>query len=225
MPPATAMWLSLIRIASSSPKRWLKPPPQRTAYFSSARSPGVVLRVQQMRVLSAGLADVGVGGGGDAGQVLHEIERHALARQNGASVAIDVHQHGFGVDRGAIAHRGHDLDLGRKLAEASGGERQPRDGAGLPRHHDGAAWRAGWDGGDRRDVAGAAEILGQRPRDRVLDLQRRDKAAGIEQGLFDQGFRRPCQHGCTPRTSYRSCARLRGGPSRQSADRPRLPLS
>jgi len=28
----------------------LKPPPQRTAYFSSARSPGVVLRVQQMRV-------------------------------------------------------------------------------------------------------------------------------------------------------------------------------
>src|SRR5437588_763903 len=50
MPPATAMWLSLIRIASSSPKRWLKPPPQRTAYFSSARSPGVVLRVQQMRV-------------------------------------------------------------------------------------------------------------------------------------------------------------------------------
>ena len=32
-------------IASSSPKRWLKPPPQRTAYFSSARRPGVVLRV------------------------------------------------------------------------------------------------------------------------------------------------------------------------------------
>ncbi len=51
MPPATAMWLSLIRIASSSPKRWLKPPPQRTAYFSSARSPGVVFRVQQIRAL------------------------------------------------------------------------------------------------------------------------------------------------------------------------------
>jgi hypothetical protein len=50
MPPATAMWLSLIRMASSRPKRWLKPPPQRTAYFSKARRPGVVLRVQQMRV-------------------------------------------------------------------------------------------------------------------------------------------------------------------------------
>ena len=44
------MWLSLISMASSRPKRWLKPPPQRTAYFSSARRPGVVLRVQQMRV-------------------------------------------------------------------------------------------------------------------------------------------------------------------------------
>ena len=63
--------------------------------------------------------------------MLQEIERHALARQHGAGVAIDVHQHGLGVDRGAIAHRGHDLDLGRKLAEAGGGERQARDGAGL----------------------------------------------------------------------------------------------
>ena len=56
MPPATAMWLSLIRIASSRPKRWLKPPPQRTAYFSSARRPGVVLRVQQMRALVPAIA-------------------------------------------------------------------------------------------------------------------------------------------------------------------------
>ena len=39
------MWLSLISTASSRPKRWLTPPPQRTAYFSSARRPGVVLRV------------------------------------------------------------------------------------------------------------------------------------------------------------------------------------
>src|ERR1700728_643691 len=51
MPPATAMWLSLISTASSSPKRWLKPPPQRTAYFSSARNPGAVLRVQMTRAL------------------------------------------------------------------------------------------------------------------------------------------------------------------------------
>ncbi len=40
-----ARWLSLISTASSSPPRWFQPPPQRTAYFSSRRQPGVVLRV------------------------------------------------------------------------------------------------------------------------------------------------------------------------------------
>ena len=43
----TAMWLSLMSAASPSPIRWLRPPPHRTAYFSSWRSPGVVLRVSR----------------------------------------------------------------------------------------------------------------------------------------------------------------------------------
>ena len=46
--PAAAMWLSLINAASDSDIRWLTPPPQRTAYFSSARSPGSVLRVSRI---------------------------------------------------------------------------------------------------------------------------------------------------------------------------------
>ena len=45
---ATAIWLSLMRMASSSEKRWFAPPPQRTAYFWNALSPGVVLRVSQI---------------------------------------------------------------------------------------------------------------------------------------------------------------------------------
>ena len=49
MPPAAAMWFSLIRIASYSPARWLTAPPAATAAFSSARSPGVVLRVSSTR--------------------------------------------------------------------------------------------------------------------------------------------------------------------------------
>ena len=40
------MWLSLMSTASNRPKRWLAPPPARTAYFSKARRPGVVFRVQ-----------------------------------------------------------------------------------------------------------------------------------------------------------------------------------
>ena len=50
MPPATATWLSLISTQSASEARWLRPPPQRTAYFSSSRSPGVVLRVSHTTV-------------------------------------------------------------------------------------------------------------------------------------------------------------------------------
>ena len=48
MPPARAMWFSLIRIASSRPIRWFCPPPARTAAFSSERSSGVVLRVSRI---------------------------------------------------------------------------------------------------------------------------------------------------------------------------------
>lgn len=44
-PPAAMTWLSLTSAASDSDMRWLTPPPQRTAYFSRARRPGVVLRV------------------------------------------------------------------------------------------------------------------------------------------------------------------------------------
>src|SRR6202158_5414424 len=44
-PPAASMWLSLMRIASHRPSRWLWPPPARTAARSRKRSPGVVFRV------------------------------------------------------------------------------------------------------------------------------------------------------------------------------------
>ena len=50
IPPAAAMWFSLIRIASNSPTRWLLAPPAATAAFSSVLSPGVVLRVSSTTV-------------------------------------------------------------------------------------------------------------------------------------------------------------------------------
>ena len=49
-------WLSLTSTASERLPRWLCPPPARTAAFSNARRPGVVLRVSMTRV--AGLAAV-----------------------------------------------------------------------------------------------------------------------------------------------------------------------
>ncbi len=48
MPPAAATWLSLTRAASPRLIRWFSPAAARTAYFSSARSPGRVLRVSRI---------------------------------------------------------------------------------------------------------------------------------------------------------------------------------
>ena len=46
--PAARMWLSLMRTPSQRLKRWFRPPPTLTAYFSSTRRPGVVFRVSVM---------------------------------------------------------------------------------------------------------------------------------------------------------------------------------
>ena len=47
--PPRARWLSFTRTMSCSPMRWFTPPPAATARFSSARHPGVVLRVSSTR--------------------------------------------------------------------------------------------------------------------------------------------------------------------------------
>ena len=44
-PPSAAMWLSFTSRRPKGLIRWLHPPPQRTAYFSTARKPGKVFRV------------------------------------------------------------------------------------------------------------------------------------------------------------------------------------
>ena len=81
-PPASATWFSLIRIASWRPMRWLVPPPAATAAFSSARSPGVVLRVSRIRApVPLDRLDEAGGQRGDAGEVAEEVERRALGGQ------------------------------------------------------------------------------------------------------------------------------------------------
>src|SRR5262245_29349500 len=47
--PNSSRWLSLSSTQSDRLPRWLDPPPARTAAFSSARRPGVVLRVSHTR--------------------------------------------------------------------------------------------------------------------------------------------------------------------------------
>ena len=48
-PPPSEMWLFLIRMPSERSSRWFSPPPQRTAYLSSTRRPGIGLaRVEHL---------------------------------------------------------------------------------------------------------------------------------------------------------------------------------
>ena len=87
-PPAAAMWLFLIRMASNRPMRWLVTPPAAAAIFSRRRRPGVVLRVSSTRQpVPATRFGEAARQRGDAAQPLQEVERHALAFEQRARAA------------------------------------------------------------------------------------------------------------------------------------------
>ena len=82
------MWFSLIRTASYRPARWLWAPPALTAAFSSARSPGVVLRVSSTFAgVPSSSAHRPRGRRGHPREVGQEVERRALSgeQRTGAS--------------------------------------------------------------------------------------------------------------------------------------------
>ena len=86
-PPASRTWLSLIRTRSYSPKRWFVPPPTRTAYFSSARSVGVVLRVSSIVMRPAGGVHVSRVAVAMPRHPLQQVERCPLGCQQRARPA------------------------------------------------------------------------------------------------------------------------------------------
>ena len=90
---SAARWLSLISTMSNRPKRWLRPPPQATAYFSRRRQPGVVLRVSRIcaRVPLTASTNCAVSVATPR-EALDEIQRHAFGAQQGASRAGDLQQ-------------------------------------------------------------------------------------------------------------------------------------
>ena len=73
-------------------------------------------------------------------------------------------------------------DRGIELAQRRLDQRQSGDRAGLARHDDGARARAFRHRRGRGDVAGAAEILGERAHHRGVDFERREERVGAEQG-------------------------------------------
>ena len=163
---APARWLSLTSTQSDRLPRWLRPPPARTAAFSSARRPGRAScgcpRPAPPRRAAAASTKRG-GERGDARQVAEEVERGALAGEDRAradptTVPIDRAR----LDRVAVAARPRHLD------------RRRRPGANASVAHSGAREHArpratirgrgaSWPGEQRRgEVAERGEVLGQR---------------------------------------------------------------
>ena len=168
-----ARWLSLSRMPSESEPRWLTPPPARTAAFSRARKPGVVLRVSRMRVVGAGRVDEPPGQGGDAREVAEEVEGGPLGGEDRRQRSLDPGQHLPGVDPVAVGrgppHRDGGVDGGERLGRGQPagqhawrpGHQRRRVTVALGRHQAGG------------HVAEHTEILGQGPGHDVADRRHR----------------------------------------------------
>ena len=171
------MWLSLIRIPSSSPARWLVPPPARTAYFSSARSVGVVLRVSRIVIRAAGGVDEPARQRRDPGQPLQKIERRPFGGQHRAPPC----------PRPPRRRRPARSDRRRRVLSVNAAPRDRAAGTPRPRRRGRRCTQSdlaritprprsvGVDRRLGRDVA-PAEVLGERAAD-DLAVERRDRAA------------------------------------------------
>src|SRR5271170_3833277 len=163
-PPAIAMWLSLISIASSSPKRWLAPPPDRTASFSKVRSPGVVLRVHTILALKPVIASANA----RVAVATPDIRLKRLsAVRSAASTGRDRIAAG---DAGAVGAQPLDTQFWVEQLESEERGIQAGDDPRLARHDHRLNLRMLWHDRVGRDVTGAAQILEQRrPHDRLDD--------------------------------------------------------
>ena len=123
-PPAAARWLSLTRTASWRPARWLRPPPQRTAYFSSERSSGIVLRVSRTRAPVPSTASAQARGrGGDPAEVAQQVQRGPLQRE---------HRPGRGAQGRQRSARAHPVAVGGQQGESVLGAARVRRPAPRP---------------------------------------------------------------------------------------------
>ena len=97
-----------------------------------------------------------------------------------AAVTRREGEHDAGGDTRAIAVMGADADIRRQFLKRRDRQWQSGDHARLPRHQDGVGRSCLRDGGDRGDVAGAAEILVQRALHGLVDDERRQKRFRVQ---------------------------------------------
>ena len=109
-----------------------------------------------------------------------EVERDALGAEQRAGIAGDGEQRRPGRDRVAVARMRGDADGGIELSHRRFDQRQAADHPGLARRDHGAGGGAGRHGGGRGDVAGAAEVFGERTGDGLVDDEGRQEGVGVE---------------------------------------------
>ena len=163
------MWLSLISIASLRPKRWLAPPPRRTASFSRVRSKGVVLRVHTIRAWVPAIASASARVAVATPDIRQRKSTRCARRPGPAGAAADMGDRVAAGDAGAVGAPALDMQSGINELEGEECRVEPGDHPGLTRRDD--RLDLGLLRHDRigRDVAGAPQIFQQRGADDRLD--------------------------------------------------------
>ena len=106
---------------------------------------------------------------GDAGETLHEVQRHTFRGEDGASRAVDTQQGLPAVAGISIPRvRGND-EFMVQLAECGHGEGQPCEHQRLARDQLGTHRRGLGNGGERGHIA-RPDVLGERGADGALDF-------------------------------------------------------
>ena len=156
---------------SYRPARWLTPPPSATACFSSARRPGVVLRVSSRRGGAAGGAiartTVAVSVA-TPGEPAEEVQRGPLGGQDRARRRRSTRRTGAGASRHCASGPSRSIARVRVQAAEHGlGDGEPGDHPGRLLRDRGHAARAGVDGGGDGHVP-VPHVLGERAVDQLV---------------------------------------------------------
>ena len=183
--PAASLWLSLTIATSYRPMRLLVPPPARTAYFSSTRRPGVVLRVSS---------------------TVRLVPASASAQARVCVATPDMRQSRFSAVRSAVSsgprrsgHGGQHVARGRPASpscdraskrprrhradqvEDRGGDRQPGDHAVGPGDEVAGVVLVGRDGGHDGDVDAVRAPGPRRARSRRSGAPRPARSPAVPQ--------------------------------------------
>ncbi len=209
-PPAAATWLSFTSAMSDSPIRWFAPPPQRTAYFCSARRPGMVLRVSRT------VADVPSSASAhrrvmlaDTRQVTQQVQRRALGGEQQAAWERSPGRRRCRLRPGTRRRTRYSISLASgphtvSITAATTGS--PATTPVLAGTEGGDAALVGGDGGGRRDVDATHQVLLDGQADQRC--QRIGIQSGSDQLIAGRGRQRmEDEHGGTLRVTSSSSRR------------------